>query len=76
MQNNQQAIAQVENGKDNIQKEYKSSKSVTKTYHTIKDLISNRFKSGKDNGEDKIEEAGLNNVADELRKSARSLDTQ
>ncbi|KAF5294989.1 hypothetical protein FQA39_LY13299 [Lamprigera yunnana] len=65
----------VDGIKDNTQKDTsKSNKTVTKTYHTIKDLISNRFRSGKDNSDDKIEETGLNNVADELRRSARSID--
>lgn len=44
---------------------------MTKTYHTIKDIISSRFKS-KDN-EDKPEETGLNNVAEELRKSQANI---
>ncbi|XP_031339187.1 uncharacterized protein LOC116167798 isoform X2 [Photinus pyralis] len=65
----------IETAKDNNQKETpKSSKSVTKTYHTIKDLISNRFRSGKENSDEKMDEPGLNNVTDELRKSARSID--
>lgn len=52
----------------------KNTKSMTKTYHTLKDMISSRFK-GKDNENDnKNEEPGLNNVAEELRKSVRSVD--
>lgn len=46
---------------------------MTKTYHTLKDIISSKFKSSKDN-EDKTEETGLNNVTEELRKSGRSHD--
>lgn len=57
-------------------KEAKStSKAMTKTYHTLKDMISSRFK-GKDSNESDPKavdaEAGLNNVTDELRKSMRA----
>lgn len=57
-------------------KEAKStSKAMTKTYHTLKDMISSRFK-GKDSNESDSKandaEAGLNNVTDELRKSMRA----
>lgn len=45
---------------------------MTKTYHTIKDIISSRFKTNKDS-DDKLEEAGLNNVAEELRKSQANI---
>lgn len=45
---------------------------MTKTYHTIKDIISSRFKGNKDN-EDKIEEPGLNNISEELRKSQANI---
>lgn len=56
-------------------KESKStSKAMTKTYHTLKDMISSRFK-GKDSNDPDSKandpEAGLNNVTDELRKSMR-----
>ncbi|XP_017787020.1 PREDICTED: uncharacterized protein LOC108569828 isoform X2 [Nicrophorus vespilloides] len=37
------------------------NKTITKTYHSIKDIISSKFKSSKD--EDKPEESGLNNAA-------------
>lgn len=46
---------------------------MTKTYHTLKDIISSKFKSSKENDE-KIEETGLNNVTEEMRKSGRSHD--
>lgn len=46
---------------------------MTKTYHTLKDMISSRFK-GKDSNDDpktNDPETGLNNVTEELRKSMR-----
>lgn len=58
--------------KDASQKEQKVNKTMTKTYHTIKDILSSRFKSNKDS-EDKTEEPGLNNVAEELRKSQANI---
>lgn len=69
--NAQMVSVQIES-KDALQKEQKGSKAMTKTYHTIKDIISSRFKSSKD-AEDKIEEPGLNNVAEELRKSQANI---
>ncbi|KAJ8919311.1 hypothetical protein NQ315_003895 [Exocentrus adspersus] len=58
------------------QKEQKNPKSMTKTYHTIKDIISNRFKSTREN-EEKIEETGLNNNTEETRKMpVNSVDEQ
>ncbi|XP_049825449.1 uncharacterized protein LOC109595245 isoform X3 [Aethina tumida] len=71
--NNSQTVVQIE-GKESGQKEQnKNSKSMTKTYHTIKDIISSKFKSNKDSNEDKPEEPGLNNVTEELRKSQGNL---
>lgn len=65
----------IEQPNKDIPKDNKNSKSMTKTYHTLKDMISSRFKSGKDNeGEKSTDELGLNNVAEELRKSVRSID--
>lgn len=69
--NSQTVAVQIET-KDAVQKEQKVNKTMTKTYHTIKDIISNRFKGNKENDE-KIEEPGLNNVADELRKSQANI---
>lgn len=69
--NAQTVTVQIES-KDPTQKDQKTNKSMTKTYHTIKDIISSRFKSNKDS-EDKIEEAGLNNVSEELRKSQANI---
>lgn len=72
--NNQVVSVQIESQKENQKDGGKNTKSMTKTYHTLKDMISSRFK-GKDNENgDKIEESGLNNVAEELRKSIRSVD--
>lgn len=72
--NNQIVSVTIETQKD-AQKDAKNAKSMTKTYHTIKDMISSRFK-GKDNDgpTEKSEESGLNNVTEELRKSIRSVD--
>lgn len=72
--NNQLVSVTIETQKDLQKDGAKNAKSMTKTYHTLKDMISSRFK-GKDNENgDKIEEPGLNNVAEELRKSVRSVD--
>lgn len=46
---------------------------MTKTYHTIKDIISSKFKSSKEI-DDKNEDVGLNNVTEELRKSGRNAE--
>lgn len=46
---------------------------MTKTYHTIKDMISGRFKANKET-EEKTDDAGLNNVSEEARRSLRNLD--
>ncbi|XP_046432649.1 uncharacterized protein LOC124185689 isoform X1 [Neodiprion fabricii] len=51
------------------------SKSLSRTYHTIKDMISSRF--GPSRKETELEpEASLNNVAEDLRKSSRSINDQ
>ncbi|XP_046142592.1 uncharacterized protein LOC114880692 [Osmia bicornis bicornis] len=51
------------------------SKSLSRTYHTIKDMISSRF--GQNRKETEAEpEASLNNVTEELRKSSRSIDEE
>lgn len=71
--NNQVVSVTIENQKEQ-QKDGKNSKSMTKTYHTIKDMISSRFKGKDEMNGDKNEEAGLNNVTEELRKSIRSVD--
>ncbi|CAH1959105.1 unnamed protein product [Acanthoscelides obtectus] len=71
--NNSQTVAiQMEN-KDATPKDQKNMKSVTKTYHTIKDIISNRFKSSKDNLDEKNEDSGLNNVSEDIRKSQGNI---
>uniref|UniRef100_A0A0C9QMX8 SAM domain-containing protein n=2 Tax=Fopius arisanus TaxID=64838 RepID=A0A0C9QMX8_9HYME len=49
------------------------TKSLSKTYHTIKDMISSRFgPSRKDTDPDP--EVSLNNVTEELRKSSHNID--
>ncbi|XP_068907439.1 uncharacterized protein [Tenebrio molitor] len=68
--NSQQVSVQIEQSKEPASKD---KKSMTKTYHTIKDIISSRFKSNKDNLEEKPEEPGLNNVTEELRRSQRNI---
>lgn len=71
--NTHSVTVQIESNKDPVQKDAsKNSKTMTKTYHTIKDMISGRFKSSKDNDE-KTDDLGLNN-SEELRKSGRHLD--
>ncbi|XP_074038088.1 uncharacterized protein isoform X2 [Leptinotarsa decemlineata] len=69
--NSQSVSVQIE-AKEGAQKDQKNVKSMTKTYNTIKDILSSRFKNNKENDE-KSEETGLNNVADELRKSQANL---
>ncbi|CAG9832235.1 unnamed protein product [Diabrotica balteata] len=66
----QSVAVQIEN-KDVAQKDQKN-KTMAKTYNTIKDMLSSRFKSNKDS-EDKMEESSLNNVAEELRKSQGNI---
>ncbi|XP_059062886.1 uncharacterized protein LOC131855614 isoform X1 [Achroia grisella] len=68
--NNSQLITvTVETGKDNTRDAPKSSKSVSKTYHTLKDMISSRFKSKESNESDKgnEQESGLNNSEERKR---------
>ncbi|EGI62596.1 hypothetical protein G5I_09070 [Acromyrmex echinatior] len=49
------------------------TKSLSRTYHTIKDMISSRFGPSRKDVEAEPE-ASLNNVTEELRKSSRSID--
>ncbi|CAH1174204.1 unnamed protein product [Phaedon cochleariae] len=63
--NSPMVTVQIDRDDRNALKE--KNKTMAKTYNTIKDILSSRFKSSKD-GDDKSEE-GLNNVAEELRKS-------
>ncbi|CAH0727243.1 unnamed protein product, partial [Brenthis ino] len=65
-QNNSHITVTVETGKDNTRDAPKSSKSVSKTYHTLKDMISSRFKN-KDGNEEKAEEPRLNNIEERKR---------
>ncbi|XP_076279161.1 uncharacterized protein LOC143208573 isoform X2 [Lasioglossum baleicum] len=51
------------------------SKSLSRTYHTIKDMISSRFGQSRKDTETEPE-ASLNNVTEELRKSSRSIDEE
>lgn len=48
------------------------TKSLSRTYHTIKDMISSRFGPSRKDVEPEPE-ASLNNVTEELRKSSRSI---
>ncbi|KAG6456262.1 hypothetical protein O3G_MSEX009652 [Manduca sexta] len=61
-----QITVTVETGKDNTRDAPKSNKSVSKTYHTLKDMISSRFKS-KENSDEKNEEPSLNNSEERKR---------
>lgn len=72
--NNQLVSVQIETQKESQKEGNKNTKSMTKTYHTLKDMISSRFKGKDTENGDKTEESGLNNVAEELRKSIRSVD--
>lgn len=68
--NNSQLITvTVETGKDNTRDAPKSAKSVSKTYHTLKDMISSRFKSKDANDADKSneQEPSLNNSEERKR---------
>lgn len=69
----QSVSVQIEAVKDAPKDGPKNSKTMTKTYHTIKDIISGRFKSNKES-DDKGEDQGLNNMTEETRKSGRSMD--
>ncbi|XP_072929914.1 uncharacterized protein [Epargyreus clarus] len=68
-QNNSHLITvTVETGKDSTRDAPKSAKSVSKTYHTLKDMISSRFKSKENNESEKNnEEASLNNIEERKR---------
>ncbi|KAL1506841.1 hypothetical protein ABEB36_006129 [Hypothenemus hampei] len=50
----------------------KNSRGVSKTYHALKDIISGKFR-GKE--QEKNDNAGLNNVSENLKKSSEILDT-
>lgn len=68
--NSHSVAVQIEAVKD---KDAGKNKTMTKTYHTIKDMISGRFKASKENDE-KTDDSGLNNVSEEARRSLRNLD--
>ncbi|XP_043284093.1 PH domain-containing protein DDB_G0275795-like isoform X2 [Venturia canescens] len=51
------------------------TKSLSRTYHTIKDMISSRFGPGRKDV-DPEPEVSLNNVTEELRKSSRSINEE
>lgn len=55
--------------------EEERTKTISRTYHTIKDMISSRFGPSRKEVEPEAE-ASLNNVTDELRKSCKSLDEE
>ncbi|XP_038212975.1 uncharacterized protein LOC119833135 isoform X5 [Zerene cesonia] len=65
--NNSHMVTVVETGKDSTRDAPKNAKSVSKTYHTLKDMISSRFK-GKDSNEPEKEEASLNNIEERKRE--------
>lgn len=58
----------VETGKDSTRDAPKSNNSVSKTYNTLKDMISSRFKNKDGVDTEKTEEARLNNNSIEERK--------
>ncbi|XP_052742040.1 uncharacterized protein LOC112047533 [Bicyclus anynana] len=57
----------VETGKDNTRDAPKSNNSVSKTYNTLKDMISSRFKNKDGTDSEKNEEARLNNTEERKR---------
>lgn len=71
--NSQTVSVQIENKEMSQKEQNKNTKSMSKTYHTIRDMISSKFKSNKDTNEEKTEEPGLNNVTEELRKSQGNI---
>lgn len=67
-QNNSHITVTVETGKDSTRDAPKNNKSVSKTYHTLKDMISSRFKNKDSSESDKNnEEARLNNTEERKR---------
>ncbi|CAK1543273.1 unnamed protein product [Leptosia nina] len=64
--NNSHMVTVVETAKDSTRDAPKSAKSVSKTYHTLKDMISSRFK-GKESTEGDKEES-LNNNEERKRE--------
>ncbi|XP_064073200.1 uncharacterized protein LOC113396510 isoform X3 [Vanessa tameamea] len=66
-QNNSHITVTVETGKDSTRDAPKSNKSVSKTYHTLKDMISSRFKKDGNEGEKNNDEARLNNIEERKR---------
>lgn len=68
---NAQTVVQIEQSREKDSN--KNNKSMTKTYHTIKDIISSKFKSSKDNIDEKLEDQpGLNNISEEMKKNCRN----
>ncbi|KAH9628730.1 hypothetical protein HF086_003684 [Spodoptera exigua] len=67
--NSQLITVTVETGKDNTRDAPKSTKSVSKTYHTLKDMISSRFKSkdANDGEKNNEQEPSLNNSEERKR---------
>ncbi|CAG5101629.1 Protein of unknown function [Cotesia congregata] len=51
------------------------TKSLSRTYHTIKDMISSRFGPSRKDTEPDVE-VSLNNVTEEIRKSNKSIDEE
>ncbi|CAH2041186.1 unnamed protein product, partial [Iphiclides podalirius] len=73
-QNNSHHITvTVETGKDSTRDAPKSTKSVSKTYHTLKDMISSRFKNKESNDGEKSEEASLNNIEERKRPETEQV---
>lgn len=73
--NSQQITVTVETGKDNTRDAPKNAKSVSKTYHTLKDMISSRFKSKENNESEKEPEANLNNSEERKREPEPTRET-
>ncbi|KAI8432433.1 hypothetical protein MSG28_004827 [Choristoneura fumiferana] len=73
--NSQQITVTVETGKDNTRDAPKNAKSVSKTYHTLKDMISSRFKSKENNESEKEPEANLNNSEERKKEPEPTRET-
>nr|XP_031836114.1 uncharacterized protein LOC116428531 [Nomia melanderi] len=69
------AVAAASSNTRNTKIDEEKSKSLSRTYHTIKDMISSRFGQSRKDIETEPE-TSLNNVTEELRKSSRSIDEE
>ncbi|XP_041981352.1 uncharacterized protein LOC121734801 isoform X2 [Aricia agestis] len=71
--NNSHITVTVETGKDSTRDAPKSNKSVSKTYHTLKDMISSRFKKDNNDSDKSNEEPRLNNTEERKRPEPENV---